>query len=98
MIKDKVLEGILQSVKFTLEQYMLACFYLSFFQNWLSIVLVILNVQIIRDFHKKLVRITGKNIVADAVELLCVVLVGLILIEFGYFPISNALIHLNLDI
>ena len=61
MKEDNVLEGIVQSVKFMLQQYLLACFYLSFFRNWLSIVLLMLNIQIINDFHNKLVELVDKK-------------------------------------
>lgn len=89
MIKHNVFKGIFQSVKFMLQQYLLACFYLSFFRNWLSIALLLLNIQIIGDFHKRLMQIMGKDIIADIVEVLCIALVGMILIKFGYYPVSN---------
>ena len=88
-MKKRYLEGILQSAKFILEQYVLACFYLSFFRNWLSIALLLLNIQIIGDFHKRLIQIMGKDIIADTVEVVCIALVGMILIKFGYHPVSN---------
>lgn len=31
----------------------------------------------------------GKDIIADIVEVLCIALVGMILIKFGYYPVSN---------
>ena len=89
MKKHNIFEGILQSTKFMLEQYVLACFYLSSFRNWLSIALLLLNIQIISDFHKRLMQIMGKEIIVDTVEVVCIALVGMILIKFGYYPVSN---------
>ena len=90
-MKKQYSEGILQSAKFIFEQYMLAYFYLSFFRNWLSIALLLLNIQIISDFHKRLMQIMGKEIIADTVEVVYIALVGMILIKFGYYPVSNIL-------
>ena len=94
MKEDNVLEGIVRSVKFMLQQYLLACFYLSFFRNWLSIVLLMLNIQIINDFHNKLVELVDKKSMVYVIELLCVVLVGLTLVKFGYYSVSNVLTKL----
>ena len=31
----------------------------------------------------------GKEIIVDTVEVVCIALVGMILIKFGYYPVSN---------
>ena len=53
-----------------------------------------LNIQIINDFHNKLVELVDKKSMVYVIELLCVVLVGLTLVKFGYYSVSNVLTKL----
>jgi hypothetical protein len=56
MKTNNILEVVFQSTVFMFEQYIWACFYLSFLSSWLSIFLLVVNIKSIEDFHKKILQ------------------------------------------
>ena len=72
-------------------QYMLACFYLSFTAHILNIVFLTCNAGVIINFWVELSRIIKNKILRYSIICLSIVAVGLILLLWGYFPVSTAL-------
>lgn len=96
MKTNNILDGIFRSIVFVFEQYIWACFYLSFLSSWLSFFLLIVNIKVIEDFNKKLLQLTGKKISAYTIEFACIIFVGIGLLIYGYYPVSNVLKELPL--
>ncbi|RGC18235.1 hypothetical protein DW855_09310 [Faecalibacterium prausnitzii] len=96
MKTNNILEVVFQSSVFMFEQYIWACFYLSFLSSWLSIFLLVVNIKSIEDFHKKILQLTDRKALAYTIEFACVILVGIGLLICGYYPVSNVLKELPL--
>ena len=72
-------------------EYLLACFLLSFTAHILNIFFLTCNAGVIINFWVKLSRIIKNKIIIYSIICLSIVVVGLILLLWGYFPVSTAL-------
>lgn len=76
---------------FVLVQYILACFYLSFKNNILSIIFMVCNTGVLIQTWEYLSRVVESKVIKSIVLFAGVIIVGGILLLYGYFPVSTTL-------
>lgn len=91
-----IIDTICQVGLFVFIQYILACFYLSFQNNFLSIFLVAGNAGVIMHLWEYLSHGIESKIIKCTILLVSIIIVGAILLLCGYFPVSTALREVSL--
>jgi len=88
---QKALNIFLASLTFILLQYMLACWTLSFKSNVLSIFYLVINFIVINELWRHLSRTLNSKFLCFIILAVNVFIVAMILLIFGYFPVSTTL-------
>lgn len=92
-----MIAGIIMYVfTYVLIQYILACFYFSFHAHVLSIFLVMLNTSMITLFREGMTRIVKSPLISYAFLILSIAIVAILLLVYGYFPVSTVLKEVSL--
>ena len=95
-VLDTIAGIVMYVFAYVLIQYILACFYFSFHAHVLSIFLIILNTSMITLFREGMARIVKSPLICYAFLILSIAIVAILLLVYGYFPVSTVLKEVSL--
>ena len=95
-ILTMILEIIGNLLMFIFIQYLLACFYFSFHSHPFSVILMAISIATILQFRTNLESVFKSALIPYVFLILGIIIVGVMLVLYGYFPVSTVLKEVSL--
>lgn len=95
-ILNMILETMGNLLMFIFIQYLLACFYFSFHSHPFSVIFTAVNITTILQFRINLKNVFKSALIPYIFLILGIIIVGAVLVLYGYFPISTTPLAVSL--